>query len=95
MNKEVKDAFVLRRKLLVLEMARVTGKAAGTCREFEVPRSTFYTWKKAYEREGKAGLIRKKPIAYHHPRQISLEAVEKILYSGVLITWALSGSPGT
>ncbi|UCG50512.1 MAG: helix-turn-helix domain-containing protein [Candidatus Latescibacterota bacterium] len=79
MDREVKEAMAVRRKLLVLEMARVTGNVVNTCREFEVPRSTFYNWKKAYEREGKAGLVRKKPIAYHHPRRISPEAMEKIL----------------
>lgn len=49
------------------------------CREFNVPRSTFYGWKQKYEHEGRAGLHRRKPVAYSHPRKTSPEIVEKIL----------------
>ena len=50
------------------------------CREFEIPRSSFYKWKKALDVGGKAGLARKKPIALSHPRKLSPEVVEKILH---------------
>jgi transposase len=80
MNKEVKAAFALRRKLVILEYAQAIGNAAEAYRYFEVPKSTFYTWKKAYEREGRAGLVRKKPIARSHPKQIPPDIVEKILH---------------
>ena len=49
------------------------------CREFEVPRSSFYRWKEKYSNEGRVGLYRKKPIANSHPRKTSPEVVEKIL----------------
>jgi transposase len=82
MNKEaiVKEAFALRRKLGALEYARLSGSSAQAYRLFEIPPSIFYRWKKAFAREGEAGLIRKKPIANSHPRQIPPEVVEKILH---------------
>ena len=56
MHKEVRDYLVLRRKLVVLDYAKVCRKTAMAYREFEVPKSTFHRWKKAYEREGKVTL---------------------------------------
>ncbi|MFC2165028.1 helix-turn-helix domain-containing protein [Acidobacteriota bacterium] len=49
------------------------------CREFKVPRSTFYEWKKAFDKEGKAGLARKKPIAQNHPRSLAQDVVDQSL----------------
>ena len=80
MKKDVKDELIIRFKMMVLEYAYSSGNASKACREFEVQRSTFYTWKKAYDAEGRAGLLRKKPIAKSHPRQLKTEVVEKILY---------------
>jgi len=79
MKKEVKEALRIRFKMVVLEYAKLSGNAAKACREFEVNRSTFYKWKKAFDQEGRTGLIRKKPIARSHPRQLSCEVVEKII----------------
>ncbi|NIO48859.1 MAG: hypothetical protein GTN73_05400, partial [Candidatus Aminicenantes bacterium] len=45
MQKEVKEAFRVRFKWTVLEYAKVCRTVAEACREFEVPRSTFYNWK--------------------------------------------------
>ena len=70
----------VRYKRLVLELAEGLGSDAKAYREFDVPKSTFYEWKKAFREEGAAGLIRKKPIAKSHPRQLSPEVVEKILH---------------
>jgi transposase InsO family protein len=82
MNKDaiIREAFALRFKYNVLEYAREVGCDAEAYRVFEVPRATFYRWKKAYAENGKAGLVRKKPIAKSHPRQIPPEIVEKILH---------------
>jgi transposase len=49
------------------------------CREFDIPRSSFYDWKKAYDKEGKTGLLRKKPVARSHPRTLKPFVVDKIL----------------
>ncbi len=66
-RKAVREELKLRRKLLVLNYARECGNAAKACREFNVPNTSFYEWKKAYELNGRAGLVRKKPIPKSHP----------------------------
>ena len=75
----VRDELKYRKKLLVLEYARGIGNNAEACRDFNIPDSSFYEWKKAYEKEGKAGLRRKKPVAYSHPKKIPIQVAEKIL----------------
>ena len=71
----VRDELKFRKKLMVLEYARGMGSNAEACRDLSIPDSSFYEWKKAYEKEGKAGLRRKKPVAYSHPRKIPLQVV--------------------
>jgi hypothetical protein len=66
-NKEVKDTLNQRRKLFGLEHAIAAGNTAHACREFDVPRSSYYDWKKSYDKGGQSGLMRKKPIARSHP----------------------------
>ena len=80
MNSEVRDALAVRRKAAILQYAQGIGNVKEACRDFNVPRSSFYRWKKAYAKEGKVGLTRKKPIAKSHPLQIPPEFVEKILH---------------
>ena len=80
MNQEVKDILNQQRKLMVLEFAKAIGSATKACQEFSIPRSSFYDWKKAYDQEGKAGLLRKKPVAKSHPRKLKQSVVEKIIY---------------
>lgn len=70
----------VRYKKVVLEVAEALGSDAKSYRDFDVPRSTYYEWKKAFNENGAAGLIPKKPIAKSHPRQLSPEVVEKILH---------------
>jgi len=79
MNQEVKDILNHRRKLTVLEYARLCGSNTKACQEFNLPRSTFYDWKIAFEKEGKAGFLRKKPIARNHPRKLKQNVVDKII----------------
>ncbi len=78
MHPEAREELSIRYKLTVLEYAKYVG-VTEACREFNVPRSTFYRWKQTYEQEGRAGLYRKKPIAHHHPRKTAPEVVGKIL----------------
>jgi transposase InsO family protein len=80
MQKEVREAFRVQFKWTVIEYAKVSRTVAKACREFEVPRSTFYNWKRAFDKEGKAGLFRKKPIARNHPRSLTQDVVDKILH---------------
>ena len=78
MHKEAEEELRVRLKLVVLELAPHLG-VTKACREFNVPRSSFYRWKQKYEKAGRSGLYREKPIAYHHPSRTSHEVVEKIL----------------
>lgn len=79
MNNEVKEVLRMRYKMLILELAVKHGNIAKTCRDFDVTKSSFYKWKKAYDLGGKEGLKMKKPIAYNHPKKISNEVIDKIL----------------
>ncbi|GAI73474.1 unnamed protein product [marine sediment metagenome] len=49
MHKEAREELRLRFKILVLELATHFGPTK-TCRDFEVPSSTFYEWKKVFKR---------------------------------------------
>ncbi|HGW8392215.1 TPA: helix-turn-helix domain-containing protein, partial [Providencia stuartii] len=44
-------------KTKILNHARESKNIAKTCRHFGISRETFYTWKRAYERDGEKGLI--------------------------------------
>ena len=78
-RKLVREELRFRRKLIILEYAREIGNDSKACREFNVSRSTFYYWKKAFKEGGKDGLRRKKPVAYTHPKKIPAEIADKIL----------------
>ena len=78
MHKEAREELRVRFKLAVLEYAIHLG-ATKSCREFNVPGSTFYRWKQKYENGGRTGLYRKKPVAHSHPRKTPPEVVAKIL----------------
>jgi transposase InsO family protein len=78
MHKETREELRVRLKLVVLDLAQHLG-VTKACREFNVPRSSFYRWKQKYEKEGRSGLYRARPIAYRHPRRTPPEVVEKIL----------------
>ncbi len=66
-------------KKVVLEYAELCGRDTKSYRSFGVSKSTFYEWRKAFRENGAAGLIPKKPVALHHPRALSPEAVQKVL----------------
>jgi transposase-like protein len=51
----------IRRKIRALEHAARSGNIRQTCRYFGIPRSLFYLWRAAYQQQGEAGLVNKKP----------------------------------
>lgn len=79
MNKEVEDILNQRRKLLILKYAKVIGSVSQTCQDLGIARSSFYEWMKAFDREGEAGLLRKKPIPKSHPKKLKQSVIDKIL----------------
>lgn len=76
----MKRRWPVRYKLVVLEIAEALGSDAKSYLDFDVPKSTFYEWKRAFKKEGVVGLVPKKPIPKSHPRQLSPETIEKILH---------------
>jgi len=78
MHPEARKELRARFRFVVLDYASYSG-VTEACREFEVPRSTFYRWKKRYDEEGLTGLYPKKPTPKRHPRMTPPEVVEKIL----------------
>lgn len=78
MHKEVEEELRVRLMLVVIELAKELG-VTKVCKEYNVPRSTFYRWKKRYEQEGRSGLYKKKPIPHSHPRKTPVEVIEKIV----------------
>jgi len=79
MNKEVEDILNQRRKLMILEYAKAIGSVTQTCQDLGIARSSFYEWKNAFKREGKAGLLRKKPILKSHPKKLRQSVIDKII----------------
>ena len=79
MSDEAQELGRMHRKRIILEYAKGIGNCYKACREFNVNRSTFYNWKKTYEKEGFEGLRRKKPIHYNYPGQIPQETINRIL----------------
>ncbi len=57
MQPEAREELSVRLKLTVLEYSRYF-VATEACREFAVPRATFYRWQQTYEHEGQIGLYR-------------------------------------
>ena len=78
MHPEAKEELRVRFKHTVLEIAAEVG-VRKTCREFNVPRSTFYEWKSRFDSEGRAGLYRRRPVALTNPQKTDSKIVAKIL----------------
>ena len=77
MHKEAREELRVRLKLVVRELAHHLG-VTKACREFDVPRSSYYRWKQKNEKAGQSGLYRERPVAYRHLHRTSPEVVEKI-----------------
>lgn len=65
-------------RLQVLELADEIGNVAEACRRFGVNRTSFYAWKRRYEREGLAGLDDHRPVRRAHPQQTPRDVVQRI-----------------
>jgi len=55
MKKEVRDALEVERRFRILNYLLSASKINAQLRDFGIAKSTFYRWKKAYEKQGKAG----------------------------------------
>ena len=77
MNEEQR---LVQKRLRVLEHAQKIGNVRKTCRYFGIGRSSFYRWKRAFDRDGESGLVNKPRVARNHPNQLSKEVVDRVLY---------------
>lgn len=75
-TKEIRDYLGFQKKLIILKYAREFKSFTKSLAEFHIPRSTYYEWKKAFDKNGEKGLMRKHPVAYNHPDRIDLQAFE-------------------
>ncbi len=56
-EKKAKEIINLRRKLFVIEwIEKFPGNVRKKLREFDIPKSTYYDWRRKYLLEGKKGL---------------------------------------
>ncbi|ENR5899909.1 helix-turn-helix domain containing protein, partial [Providencia stuartii] len=67
-------------KTKILNHARESKNIAKTCRHFGISRETFYTWKRAYERDGEKGLINNKPCPENPTRRVAKHIEELVIY---------------
>ena len=79
-RRAVRNVDAFRRRQLVLELAKAHGNAAWACRHLDVPKSSFYRWKKRYEEQGTKGLINRRSGPHDPPRSTPPEVVEKITH---------------
>lgn len=78
-TKEIQAYLIYNKKLQVLKYAKEYGNNAIAYKFYDVKKSTFYKWKKAYEEYGEEGLLRKKPTPLTFPNQIKQDIVNKVL----------------
>jgi hypothetical protein len=78
-TKDVKAYLSYEKKLFVLKSAQKYGSVRSMLKTFNIPRSTYYKWKKAFTLGGEAALLRKHPVASSHPSIIKPEVIELVL----------------
>lgn len=74
-TKEVLAYLKYHNKLIILKHAKQFG-VNKFLKDFKIPKSTYYKWKKAFDKEGPSGLLKKHPVAYSHPNKIKQEVVD-------------------
>jgi transposase InsO family protein/transposase-like protein len=78
-TKEIQAYLKHQKKLVILQYAKEFKSISKALKEFKVPKSTYYKWKKAFDKDGTSGLLRKHPIAYNHPSKIKEDVIDKVL----------------
>src|ERR1700694_3332400 len=78
-TKEVRAYLSYQRKLFILRIVKELHSVNKTLKDFKIPKSTYYKWKKAFLKDGELGLLRKHPVAFNRPSKIKEEVIDKIL----------------
>src|SRR5260370_22639738 len=84
----------IQRKLRALRHAEQIGDVYNACRYFGIGRASFYRWRAAFQRQGEAGLVKRKPVPRNPANRTPPEIVEKVLHLRRLTTWDPFGSSG-
>lgn len=79
-TKEVQMYLQHQRKVFILQYVKEFNSVTKTLQQFKIPKSTYYKWKKAFDKDGPEGLLRKHPVAYTHPQKIKEDVVDKVLH---------------
>lgn len=66
-------------KHMILKHGFKEGNISRTCELFGISRTTFYNWRRAYEKDGISGLEEKEPQKPKMPNKVSREVEEEIL----------------
>ncbi len=96
-EKKARELIQVKNRLLIIKhISKSRHSVKFECKEYGIPRSSYYEWKKRYELEGEKGLKRKKPIAHNHPKKIPENVVDKVIdlrtnfkLGSIRITWYL------
>ena len=67
---EVKAYLSQAKKLLVLQYAKDFKSVNKVLSDFKIPESTYYHWKKAFDKDGASGSLRKHSVAHNHSNKI-------------------------
>lgn len=78
-QKRIKEELRYRFKLFIVELAELSKTKKKILKEYNVSKSTYYSWKVKYDKYGEPGLRRRKPTTNTHPKKIPSSTVEKIL----------------
>jgi len=66
--------------LRALRHAEQIGDISKACRYFGIGRASFYRWRAAFQRQGEAGLVKRKPAPKNPANRTAPEIVEKVLH---------------
>ena len=96
LSEEERAILLVDLKCRVIKAAIRIKSVKQVCDLFNVPRSTFYEWKKKYDKDGFEGLRRQIPVENNHPQRLADNVVDKILelrkeyqLGAIRITWYL------
>jgi len=67
------------REELIVKLEGQKGKMGKMLDDLKIPRSTYYTWRKAYKEEGLAGLTKVKPSARRIWNRLTKEEGERVV----------------
>ena len=67
------------REDLIVKIEKQEGKKSEALRDLDIPRSTYYTWRKAYQSQGIEGVTKTKPSAKRIWNRLRAVEVEQVL----------------